>query len=404
MKNKPSISDAALADSIHRLREYIEAEEYKGYDPYDTLTSPIPFKALGKWPAAIMTQIQKRNPINLRPVLGIKKGYNPKGIGLLLQAYVRLQEISPDEDYSNQIGFHFHWLQENASKDFSGPCWGYNFGWANPEKYLPPFAPTVVTTAFIAQGLYAYYKFSGNEQAKDLLIGISDFIIKDLPVTSFNEGICYSYSPFMKDCCYNASLLAAETLALVYSITKNNSFKELATSAVEFVISKQHSDGHWEYKVDPETGIERHQVDFHQGYVLDSIQKVMKHTNQQPNNWIEACQRGMDFYRSKQFFPDGRSLWRLPVEYPVEIHNQSQGIITFSRTEINKDISLEFAGIIAAWTIKEMQDPHRGYFYYRKLKLYTNKLSFMRWSNAWMLLALSELLYSRKQLKAGRDA
>jgi hypothetical protein len=33
-----------------------------------------------------------------------------------------------------------------------------------------------------------------------------------------------------------------------------------------------------------------------------------------------------------------------------------------------------------------------GYFYYRKLPMGTNKISYMRWSQAWMLLALSTLL------------
>ena len=36
-----------------------------------------------------------------------------------------------------------------------------------------------------------------------------------------------------------------------------------------------------------------------------------------------------------------------------------------------------------------------GSFYFRKFKWYTNRTSFMRWSNAWMFAALSYLLKSR---------
>ena len=398
------ISDSDIIASLHKLRVYIEAEGFKGYDPYDTLTSVLPFKALGKFPAAVATQIQKRNPVNIRPLLGIKKEYNPKGIGLLLQAYVRIQELFPETDYSNQIGFLFNWLLENASKDFNGPCWGYNFGWASPEKYLPPHAPTVVATAFIAQGLHAYYLFSGNEKAKDLLCAIAPFILKDIPVTQFKEGICYSYSPFMEDCCYNASLLAAESLARIYSITQEKTLMENACKAVDFVISKQHADGHWEYKLDPVTGTERHQVDFHQGYILDSILYISKFTGHAPQNWLNARKEGLKFYMNEQFFPNGRSLWRLPKEYPVEIHNQSQGIITCSRAARDFPGALDFAGVISGWTINEMQNPGEGYLYYRKLRYYTNKLSYMRWSNAWMLLALTEVLQNRKSLKAQAHA
>ena len=404
MNNFQRISDTELIAALERLQAYVESEQYKGYDPYDTLTSPIPFTLFGKWPAAIMTQIQKRNPLNIRPLLGIRKAYNPKGLGLLLQAYVRMQQVFPEKNYSNQTGFLFNWLAENKSVKFSGSCWGYNFGWASPEKYLPPFAPTVVATGFIAQGLHAYYLASGNDKAKELLCDIAPFIINDVPLSRFPEGICFSYSPFMKDCCYNASLLAAEVLARVYALTKDHSCREMALSAVEFVISKQHDDGHWNYKINPITGEERKQIDFHQGYILDSIQAIMDLTEYHPEHWLTAYKKGLEFYRTNQFFSNGRSLWRLPKEYPVEIHNQSQGIITFSRSGLESDSSLNFAAVIANWTIAEMQNRHDGYFYYRKLKYYTNKLSFMRWSNSWMLLALAELLYALKIRKGEMNA
>lgn len=395
MNTKPE-PDASFRDALEKLRNYIEKEKFKGYDPYDTLNSPFPFRIFSNWFAVIATQIQKRNPVNIRPVLGIKKEYNPKGIGLLLQAYVKLQSLFPEKDFSEQTDFLFRWLESNADRKFSGVSWGYNFGWASPEKYLPPFAPTVVASGFIAQALNAYYLQSGNEKAKDLLLRISPFIVKDIPVTFFGKGVCFSYSPYMKDCCYNASLLAAETLARIYSHTGEIRLKELAISAAEYVVSMQHEDGHWKYKIDPETGVERHQVDFHQGYILDSIQAIMEFTGHAPAHWKQARMKGLSFYHEKQFMKDGRSLWRIPAAYPVEIHNQSQGIITFSRSAGEFLPGLDFAGTIASWTISGMQDKQEGYFYYRKLRYYTNKLSFMRWSNAWMLLALTELLAARK--------
>jgi len=68
--------------SIKRLKRYVEAEDFRGYDPYDALNAPIDFHKFGKWLPAIATQLQKRNPVNLRPFLGIRKGINPKAFGL----------------------------------------------------------------------------------------------------------------------------------------------------------------------------------------------------------------------------------------------------------------------------------------------------------------------------------
>ncbi|REJ84087.1 MAG: hypothetical protein DWQ44_13940 [Bacteroidetes bacterium] len=379
-------------DSLKRLREYVERENFKGYDPYDTLLSVFPFRKFGNWPAVLATQVQKRNPFQVRPLLGIKKAYNPKAIGLILQAYSRLQLIDRDSDYSDRFVYLTNWLDENQSKGFSGSSWGYNFPWAGPGKFLDAWTPTVVATGFVAQGLHAYYLYSGNSTARKLLLQSARFIIDHIPRTEFDEGVCFSYSPLFVDCCYNASLLAAETLARAYSIEPIEQYKTLALSAVRFVVSKQHEDGHWKYKLDPKSGKERHQVDFHQGYVLDSIREIIKLTGTKENSWEAAVQNGLEYYRHRQFFSDGRSLWRVPIVYPVEIHNQSQGIITFSRHAREFPEYLPFAKKIAVWTIKNMQDERNGYFYYRKLKYYTNKLSFMRWSNAWMFVALTELL------------
>jgi len=57
----------------------------------------------------------------------------------------------------------------------------------------------------------------------------------------------------------------------------------------------------------------------------------------------------------------------------------------------------EFAMKIAEWTINNNMIDKDGYFYYRKYKLYTNKISYMRWSNAWMFLAFTEYILMNKK-------
>ena len=104
---------------------------------------------------------------------------------------------------------------------------------------------------------------------------------------------------------------------------------------------------------------------------------------------------GLKFYKEKQFFPDGSSYWRLPKKYPVEIHNQAQGIITFLKLDEYYPNSEEFALTIAKWAIKNMQAKD-GHFYYQNFKLHKHKISYMRWSNAWMFIALAYLLDERK--------
>lgn len=380
-----------VEEALWKLQAFIEKEDYKGYDPYDTLNSPIKFKYFGKLVPVLAIQFQKRNPVNIRPLLGIKKGYNPKALGLLLYAYVLLQKKYPARSYSTQINFLFNHLKTNYSKGFSGYCWGYNFDWASSGKYIPAHSPNIVVTAFVAKGIFKYYEHTHDPKALKILHSIADFILKDLPQLETPEGTCISYTTLGMDCCYNASLLAASTLAKLYRISKTEPYKELAKKAVDYVVSKQHADGHWNYSIDPDTGIERRQIDFHQGYVIDCIFDVMQCTGINDLHYHNAIAKGTAYYRREQFFDTGRSLWRLPKEYPVEIHNQSQGIITFCRMAHVDPAYANFAKTIARWTTEHMQDK-RGYFYYRKLRLFTHKTPYMRWSQAWMFVALAELL------------
>ena len=104
-----------IENAFNKLEYYIDKEKYKGYDPYDILNSNLPFKKLGKWFSAISTQIQKRNPINIRPLLGIKKEINPKAFGLFLQAYSILYQKTNNTKYLNKADYFFKWLSENYS-------------------------------------------------------------------------------------------------------------------------------------------------------------------------------------------------------------------------------------------------------------------------------------------------
>ena len=39
-----------------------------------------------------------------------------------------------------------------------------------------------------------------------------------------------------------------------------------------------------------------------------------------------------------------------------------------------------------------MRSPEGCFYYYQKWRFWTNRINYMRWSQAWMLLALSTLL------------
>ena len=382
-----------IINAINKLDKYIINNDYKGYDPYDALTSPLLDKIKNPMIGAIITQIFKKNPINLRSLFAIKPQDNPKGLGLMLKAFSLQYMITKEQtlkDICNKIYLRLIALK---SSDFPEYCWGYNFPWSNPKEYLPAYCPSVVVTSFVVEGLATYKKMfyqNDQEDIDNIILSASDYVMNRIPHFYLPEGIAIAYTHRSKEICYNASLLAMQILLRAYEINRDKILIETSEEAVNYVISKQHSDGHWNYSINPMTKKERVQVDFHQGFILDSLLDYFKQTDDY--SILKSIKKGINFYKFIQFSPEGVSKWRYPKEYPIEIHNQAQGIITFSKLNEFLHDSLDFANIVAKWTIKNMQDKE-GYFYYQKYPLIINKIPYMRWNQAWMLLALTTLEY-----------
>ena len=377
--------------ALENLEIYCKNKKFAGYDPYDTLNSFINFRISGKYLSAIAIQIQKRNPLNIRPLLGIKRGINPKGMGLFLKAYSILYKKTGAKEYLLEAKNIFQWLQSNFSAGYSGKCWGYNFDWASPVSYLNAYTPSVVVTSFVIDGIFEYYKLTKDPRAAECILSSADYILKNIPISKLDKGISFSYTHQTQDVCYNASLLAAEILAKANLLESNPESLKLIKDALEFVLSRQKSDGSWYYSFDINANKERRQIDFHQGFILVSLHNILELTGLMNSELVPAISKGLEFYKKEQFDANGRAMWRLPKKWPVDIHNQSQGIITFSHLREYHPDYYHFARTIAKWTINNMLSK-KGYFYYRLTPLFINKISYMRWSQAWMMLALAEVI------------
>ena len=102
-------------ESFNKLIDFCQKEQFKGWDPYDGLNSwVIQETPLGKSRFFRLAWIQlfKRSPINLRVLFGVKKDFNPKGLGLFLIGYCNLYKISKKPEYIEKINF----LSKNTCK------------------------------------------------------------------------------------------------------------------------------------------------------------------------------------------------------------------------------------------------------------------------------------------------
>jgi hypothetical protein len=101
--------------------------------------------------------------------------------------------------------------------------------------------------------------------------------------------------------------------------------------------------------------------------------------------------KGFEFYRSHFFREDGAARYYHDRTYPIDIHCIAQSILTLLEFEDLNRGNLSLLRSVYGWTMKHMWD-EAGFFYYRVLRTLTIRTSYMRWSQAWMLLALSALI------------
>ncbi len=374
-----------ISDALERLEKYIENEQYRGYDPYDVLKSPIfrlPFFRSSKLVRFGSQQVFRRIPFNMRPVLGIEKGLSPVTLGCCIQAYAyRIQTASDNKRiYAEKTEKLISQVELMRSKGYSGACWGYEFDWQGRYANIPARTPTVVATGFITNGLFEYYRSTGNEPALALCISASDFVLRDLNRTCEGHTFCFSYSPVDRQKVFNASMKGARLLAQVNSVQADSNLESAARSAVDFVVNHQRSDGSWGYAAgDARTWADNH----HTAYVLDALHEYMTLTGDMRHE--ARLRRGLDYYIEK-FFDGPVPKYYDGQKYPIDSTALAQSILTLVRFE-----KVEKALDVALWGIKNMMDP-RGFSYYQRHVWFTHKTPYMRWSNGWMYAALAALV------------
>jgi len=374
-------------NSFQKLKSYCEQEGFKGWDPYDGLNSKL-FQALPvisntRFFRLAWIQVFKRSPLNLRKLTGVEKGYNSKGLGLFVIGYCNLYKKDPQQQYLDTIIKLSDKMLSLQSPGYSGACWGYNFDWQARAFFQPKGTPTVVATTFNTEALLEAYKITKNRIYLDTAISATQFVLKDLNRTYDDKGnFSFSYSPIDKTQVFNASLLGAKLLSLVYEQTKDEKLLTEARKAVQYAADFQQENGAWAYGTLP-----YHQwVDnFHTGYNLECIYTYQKISGD--NSFSKHIEKGLDYYLKTFFTEEGISKYYNNSVFPIDIHAPAQLAVTMSKLDVYKQ-NKDLVEKVLSWTIENMQSD-KGFFQYQKNKYFNSNIPYMRWAQAWMFYAFS---------------
>lgn len=389
-------------NSLIKLRDYCEKEQYKGWDPFDGLNSKvfnaIPFLNKSAACRLVMIQAFKKLPLNLRRLAMVPKQHNAKGIGLFLQGYCNLYRVverRPElsvqlgtlDELRCKINEIAELLISLQSVGYSGACWGYNFPWQRRLEFLfLGGTPTVVATNFCATALMDAFEITKEEKYKEIALTSAQFVLNDLRRTEYKRGFLFSYSKTKgNDTVFNASLLGSRILSYCYKYTGREEYKGMARQSVIACCDAQANDGSWVYSLSKD----QQWIDsFHTGYNLDGLIAYEELTGD--TSFHEYIEKGFNFYIENFFMLDGSPKYYHDKQYPIDIHCPGQLFVTLSRLR-KFDEYRELANKVLGWVIDNMQDK-KGYFYYQLKPGWSSKISYMRWSNAFMFCSLSYYL------------
>jgi len=383
-----------LEQVYQQLLAWCRKHDFAGHDPFDALNSRL-FQwsplARSRNARLLWTQVVKRSPTDLRRISRTPSERNSKGIALFALAQLaNHRRLKTPESEKEARGLLSDLISMKLS-GYSGACWGYNFDWQSSKFFAARGTPTLVPTAFAGRALIEAAREFGNEEYLRLARSVCNFIISDLPVTaSTDERICFSYSPQSDTRIFNASLLGAEVIASVSSLTGELDLRDLAERAARYVIKHQREDGSWTYGTDANQSW----VDnFHTAFVLFSLNRIIEDCTL-GGEFRAALELGYRYWKNSLFLADGWPKYYHDDPYPADAHAAASAVVTFLELSRLDPDSVKLAEQVVGWTIRNLRD-EQGFFYYQKRRFYVVRKPYMRWSQAWMLYALARLLETR---------
>jgi hypothetical protein len=375
-------------EALESIRRWGEAHNWAGYDPYDALNSPFaPYLTLGTaFGSRALTQLVKRSPVNLRPLLRIEPAHNDKALGLVASGYARLAAARDDEAAADAARRWLDRVVSDAVVDGGGRAWGYHFDVRTRFFGYAKGTPNSIATSFVAHALLDGLELLGDTRFGDAAREATMFLLEHM----LEEGTVpfFRYVPGEQALVHNANLLAC-SVAVRASALRAEPLDERVAAAVATSVEAQRGDGSWLYAA----GSTGDWVDnFHTGYVLESLGRCSALID----GLDEALERGFDYWERELFQPDGVPRPATGRRFPVDAHDYAQAIETWLSAVDRRQDALERAEHTAGLIVSQMLNP-AGYVNFQRGRFITSRVPFVRWTTAPTFRALAGLELARSR-------
>ncbi len=379
-----------LLNSLKRLEKWVEDNGYKGYEPFDGLSSPLHALTFNNLLLErFLQQAVRWFPINIRPLIGVTKKESTKGRGYMAAGYLIMHRVTGDTAYLRKSESCLDWLDRHKAEGYKSHSWANFFPFSSRSGKLPANESIIVWTSLIGQAFIDAYEQTGDERYLDIVRSVCDWILA-VPRERTDKGSCLSYVAYLQESIHNSNMLGAAMLARASAYIDDPRLLATAREAMVYSCSRQHADGSWWYGESPNL---RWIDNFHTAYNLDSLQCYIETSGDR--QYEGNLRRGFDFYKGHFFLADGTPKYYHDRTFPIDSQCMSQSIETLAKFAGFDREAMDLAIRVANWAIDVMQDKRRGCFSFRRYRTgMVDRTPMLHWGQATMYKALA-LLYSR---------
>lgn len=385
--DRPEASAARekIEASLDSVQAWVEARDYRGYEPFDGLSSwfrPLTFGNL--LAERLLMQAIRQSPINLRPIMGVTPKESTKGRGYMAHGYLFRYRATQQADHLTKAKACLDWLDHHKAHKFTKHSWSNAFDFSSRGGSYTKDDPIIVWTALIGQAYLEAFEQTGEKRWLDIADSACGWIM-DLPREKTDRGTCISYLAHVQSSIHNSNMLGAALLARTARHTGNQEYVKVAKAAMEYSCTRQLPDGAWWYGEDPRY----HWIDnFHTGYNLDNLKIYIESTGDK--TWSGHLAKGLTYFKQNFFEADGCPKYYHDRRYPIDSQCAAQAIESLAMFSEEDPECLDLAVKVASWTIRNMQDPD-GHFYYRIYPLMKARTPMLHWAQATMFKGLAAL-------------
>lgn len=396
-----------LLASSRRFVAWLDRVGYESYDPYDVWGT-----AYGLWSRKIYYRNRQLGTPLVAPIVlvelvlpSIRRPFVRKqrfatADAQLLLAFLNLHQVTGEMQFLDRAIKLGDEILDYAIPGYSGPCWGYPFDWqCGRGPTWKKNTPYITCTPYCYEAYLGLFEITGQRRYQDIAAAIARFIYGDLQDTPTSAtAAAGSYSPLDNSKVVNASAYRAFVLIDAGERFGNGSYTDAGLRNLAFVIESQRDDGSWLYAMD---GTPSFIDNFHTAFNLKNLFKLNRQLEREDVR--DSIRRGFAYYRKHLFYPNGD-----PKSFAIEprlqlarleMYNFAEGITLGTLLADAIPEALSMANFLAVRLTRDFQLAD-GHFITRVFRggVY-HKFPFLRWPQAQLFLALTNLLKQERLLQ-----